>query len=178
MGLAQVYGIITEHEGYIEVDSLVGEGTTFTCYIPARSTAEKPSPPVMPSTIPRGQGETILLVKDDGEVLNTTKAMLVGLGYQVLATGSGQDALTLFDQHHLRIGLVLTDVIMPDMDGVALSQALVQRNPTLNIVALTGYPLETSRQADTWQTKGIVDWLQKPVTLEQLGHTVRQFLHP
>ena len=74
------------------------------------------------------------------------------------------------------IGLVLTDITMPDMDGIDLSKRLIQKNPNLKIIALTGYPLEADRQANRWQDGGIMDWLQKPVTLEQLGRTISRFL--
>ena len=116
------------------------------------------------------------MVEDDVEVLNTTKAMLVGLGYQVLTAPNGQNALELYEQHQQEVGLVLTDVTMPGMDGIALSQALYQRNPTLKIITLTGYPLESSREPNIWRAQGIAEWLQKPVTLEQLGQTVNRLL--
>jgi CheY-like chemotaxis protein len=104
-------------------------------------------------------------VEDDAAVLETTKAMLMRLGYQVLTATNGQNALELYEQYQAEIGLVLTDITMPDMDGTALSQILYQKTPTIKIIALTGYPLETSREASIWQAQGISDWLQKPVTL-------------
>jgi len=176
LGLAQVYGIITDHGGYINVDSRAGEGTIFRLYLSVRPTGTGPLPLPAPSAIPQGHGETILVVEDDAAVLDTTKAMLMRLRYQVLTATNGQNALELYEQYQAEIGLVLTDITMPDMDGTALSQILHKKNPNLKIIALTGYPLETSREASVWQAQGISDWLQKPVTLEQLGQTVKRLL--
>lgn len=175
LGLAQVYGIIKQHDGHITVESQPGLGTTFTLYFPALPTLAQPSFPRMPVEVPHGQGEVILLVEDDAVVLEVTESMLQTLGYQVLIATNGREALEVFDRHQDEIALVLTDVTMPELGGIALAQALQERSSTIKIVALTGYPLEI--EAEHSLTKGIVDWLQKPLNLKQLAKIVNRSLN-
>jgi GAF domain-containing protein len=176
LGLAQVYGIITQHEGYINVESTMGQGATFTIYMPYIPAPKVESRPPAPLQTPRGQGQVILIVEDNSAVLEISKAMLEHLGYRVLPAANGAGALQIYYQHKKEIGLVLTDITMPDISGIELSQVLHQENPHLKIVALTGYPLDNDQNTKNWQTHGIVDWLQKPITLEQLAQTVSRHL--
>jgi CheY-like chemotaxis protein len=124
--------------------------------------------------IPRGHGEVILLVEDDITVLEVTKSILERLDYQVLTAPNGREALEMYDRRQDEIALVLTDVTMPDIGGMALAQALHKRNPAIKVVALTGYPLES--EAKDLLNQGIVDWLQKPLNLKQLAQVVNRFL--
>ena len=176
LGLAQVYGIITEHNGFVDVVSQTNKGTTFSLYFPALPPLSGTSERAIPIKTPHGDGEVILLVEDAPSVLKATESMLEYLGYQVLTAANGRSALQTYEQHQSKIGLVLTDITMPDMDGLALSQTLHKRNPALKVVAITGYPLDTTREANEWRAQGIVDWLQKPLTLERLGSTLYRLL--
>jgi CheY-like chemotaxis protein len=176
LGLAQVYGIVTEHNGCVDVVSKTNRGTTFSLFFPVSPSMVKVASQPVPASTLRGHGEVILLVEDAPSVLKATKTMLEYLGYQVLTASNGRTALQMYEQHQSKIGLVLTDITMPDMDGLALSQTLHKRNPTLKVVAITGYPLDTTREAKEWQAQGIVDWLQKPLTLERLGSTLYRLL--
>jgi CheY-like chemotaxis protein len=176
LGLAQVYGIITQHEGFIDVKTQIEQGTTFTLYLPAsassmRGLAQWPEPEAI-----HGHGEVILVVEDDIAVLEVTQAMLEHLGYKVVTATNGRQALEVYDQHRESIALVLTDVTMPEMGGVALSQTLQSKHPTVKVVALTGYPLE--RESKDLLAQGIVDWLQKPLDRRQLGQTISRLLKP
>jgi CheY-like chemotaxis protein len=103
--------------------------------------------------------------------------MLQFLGYKVLTATNGRHALEIFEKHQAEIGLVLTDITMPDMGGIPLSKALHQQDSALRVVALTGYPLDNNREAKSWLAEGIVDWLQKPLSLETLAQTVRRWLN-
>ncbi len=175
LGLAQVYGIVKQHGGDIDVESRPGQGTTFTLYLPVSSpSGKRPHQPIEEGALPHGYGELILLVEDDSATLNVIKAMLEHLGYQILTAGNGRHALEVYDDYRGEIALVLTDVTMPEMGGVALSRTLQERDPAIKVVAMTGYPLEI--EAKGLLSQGVMEWLQKPLNLEKLAWTVRQVL--
>jgi len=145
LGLAQVYGIVKQHEGCIEVHSQSGQGTSFAIYLPAAMTTKKEEPsPAEP--LPRGDGETILLVEDEAAVLEVGKIMLEKLGYRVVAVDNAKAALTKCESQNDRIALVLTDMVMPGMDGFALCQALKAQWPQIRVVIMSGYPLGENAQ--------------------------------
>jgi len=166
LGLAQVYGLVGQHGGFIDVASEVGEGTTFTIYLPALEEEKAAGPAAAEVEFAGGQGETILLVEDEPTVLEVSKAMLERLGYRVRTATSGEEALQVYDQHQDEIALVLTDMVMPRMDGIALFKALQVRNPGVKVVMMSGYPLGEKTQEIRFA--GILDWLQKPVEMAQL----------
>jgi CheY-like chemotaxis protein len=155
---------------------MVERGSTFTIYMPYVPLQKEDPHPAAPQQTPRGQGQVILIVEDNSSVLEISKAMLEHPGYRVLPAANGAGALQAYYQHKKEIGLVLTDITMPDMSGIELSQALHQENPHLKIIALTGYPLDNDQNAKNWHAHGIIDWLQKPITLEQLAQTVSRLL--
>ena len=119
-------------------------------------------------------GETILLVEDEPLVLKITEAMLKRLGYQVRAVNNGHEALAIYTGHQENIALVLTDLTMPDLGGVALARALWERNPAVKVIALTGYPL--GHETIDLSTPGIVEWAQKPLSMERLDKILNQWL--
>jgi len=173
LGLAQVYGIVKQHEGCVEVHSQPGEGTSFVIYLPAAvgNKQEKPTPS---EPLPLGDSETILLVEDESAVLEVGKMMLEKLGYRVLAVDNAKTALTKCETHRDKIALVLTDMVMPEMDGFALCQALKAQWPQIRVVIMSGYPLgEKTEQMPA----GIAGWLQKPLTLADLARTIKQALY-
>jgi CheY-like chemotaxis protein len=174
LGLAQVYGIVTQHEGYIDVKTQVGQGTTFTFYLPAILSSSKILASTTEAETLQGHGEVILLVEDDTDVLEVTQAMLEHLGYRVVTATNGRHALEIYDQYQAEIALVLTDVTMPEMGGIVLAQTLQAKYPAIRVIALTGYPLET--ESKDLLAQGIVDWLQKPLNRRQLGQTISRSL--
>ncbi len=174
LGLAQVYGIIKQHYGEISVNSRVGQGTTFTLYLPALILPKELLQKSKQVKSPLGHRETILVVEDELVVLRVAQAMLKYLGYRVLTATNGHEALEIYGQQLENIALVLTDMVMPGMGGIELAQALQSRTPAIKIVAITGYPLEM--EAKELLATGIVDWLQKPLKLEQLAQTVNRSL--
>jgi two-component system cell cycle sensor histidine kinase/response regulator CckA len=172
LGLSQVYGIVRQHDGFIDVETKVGEGTTFTIYLPALSlqlgvASDGRSPGEEPA---RGQGETVLLVEDEPWVLAACKAMLEQLGYRVLAASDSTQALYLYRQHKEQVALVLTDMVMPGMDGQELFQALRDEDPEIKVALMTGYPLE--EQDETLLEERAVTWVQKPLDVNQLAQVV------
>jgi DNA-binding NtrC family response regulator len=175
LGLSQVHGIVTQHGGYVDVITQVGLGTTFKIYLPALPLTILDTAVFHDQTVIQGQGETILLVEDDEHVQGALISSLESLNYCVLSAVNGRDALTLYQQRQTEIDLVLTDLVMPELGGKELLQALHKQNPALKAILLTGYPL--SDQAEELRLLGAVAWCQKPVNLEKLSQIVAQSLH-
>lgn len=127
--------------------------------------------------LPYGHGEVLLLVEDDLNVLEVLKTILMRLGYQILMAANGWAALEMYGQYRDKIALVLTDVRMPELDGLTLAQILHEQNPAIRVILLTGYPLDLDPEAEDLLAQGIVaGWLEKPVGLEQLAQIVNQAL--
>jgi PAS domain S-box-containing protein len=174
LGLAQVYGIVKQHNGYLTVRSQLGEGTTFTLYLPALEMLAEATGEAAPEEYPQGQGETVLLVEDDPSVLEALQLALDYLQYRVLTASNGQEALQIVEQHSDAIALILTDLVMPDIDGVALFHALRQQNPCAKVIILTGYPLGDG--VNPLLRQGVIACLHKPPDLLLLAQTVRRAL--
>jgi signal transduction histidine kinase/ActR/RegA family two-component response regulator len=174
LGLAQVYGIVKQHEGYISAESRDGEGTTFAIYLPTLATRTTIPPAEDPEDMPRGHGETVLLVEDEPAVLEVGTAILEELGYQVLTATNGHRALEVYAAHQDEIALVLMDMVMPEMGGVQLFHALRELYPAVKAVMTTGYPLEEEGKQLLGQ--GILAWLQKPMKPAQLAQIVSRAL--
>jgi CheY-like chemotaxis protein len=174
LGLAQVYGIVRQHDGYINAVSTRGEGTTFTLYLPALDVSGRETRAQETSALPTGEGETILLVEDDPELRAAIAAVLGALNYRVLEAANGREALEVFEQHVGEIALVLSDLVMPEMGGEALLHALRQQDPAVRMVVLTGHPLKDGGKG--LKAAGVVDWLSKPVDLGSLAQIVARVL--
>jgi two-component system cell cycle sensor histidine kinase/response regulator CckA len=178
LGLAQVHGIVGQHGGRIDVESQVGKGTTFTIYLPALP-ASPPKPFGVPalgelSSLPTGKGETILVVEDNAVVRKALVDSLELLNYQVWEAMNGQEALTMLEQHSDDIDLLLSDVVMPGMGGMALLHALKEQGLTVRVVMMTGHSLE--KELDKLRAHGMIDWLPKPPELEELAEVVARAL--
>jgi two-component system, cell cycle sensor histidine kinase and response regulator CckA len=174
LGLAQAYGLIKQHGGEIGVSSQVGQGTTFTVYLPAFSTTAPKPPEVITQRLPQGHGELILLVEDDPLVLAVYQMTLKQLGYGVVTAQNGQQALAIYREQGLDIDLVLTDITLPGMSGASLVQTLRQQNPEIKVVAMTGYPMEPKAREGLLQD--FATWMQKPVGIEQLAQIINRVL--
>jgi len=174
LGLAQVYGIVRQHDGFIDVESKVGEGTRFIIYLPVLGEDVKEIEEEEPEELPRGCGETILVVEDEPSVLFVVKEMLENLGHRVLSAGSGQEALKVYKQHGEEIALVLTDLVMPGMGGMELYHMLKKLNPEVKVVVMTGYSSE--KDIKEFLSQGITAWVQKPLEIAKLARLVKENL--
>jgi PAS domain S-box-containing protein len=174
LGLSTVYGIAKQSNGYIQVESRVGAGTTFTLFLPrAAGSADAPasSPPVAESL--RGT-ETILVVEDETFVRSLIRRTLEPRGYSVLDAGSAQEALAIEKAYEGTIHLLLTDIIMPDMNGPTLASAVQVRRPDVRVLYMSGFADHTA--VDLSQVSASGAFLQKPFAAEALAAKVRQKL--
>jgi len=174
LGLAQVYGIVMQHEGFIDVQSEVDQGTTFRVYLPRLVSDDADEEATEDrKEIPRGT-ETLLLVEDEDLVLNVGREILMSLGYTVLPATSGEEALGIYRARGDEIGLVVMDMVMPGMDGEQTYRALAEINPEVRVVLISGYSLPSSIE-ELWSS-GIRDFVQKPFRYPVLARAVRNAL--
>lgn len=171
LGLATVYGIVKQNNGFINVDSEPGLGTTFKIYLPRiTEEADLNDPAEKDPPFPRGT-ETILLVEDDEAILETERRMLELFGYQVLATCTPAEAVHLAETHAETITLLITDVIMPEMNGRELAEKLTARYPNLKYMFMSGYTGDVI--ANHGIIEGDINFIQKPFSLRGLAVKVR-----
>jgi len=169
LGLSTVLGIIRSHGGFITVESEEGRGTTFKSFLP-REMKQAASDRLIDMEIPKGDGETILVVDDELFITNVTSIVLARNGYKVLTAANGIDALALYEAHADEIKVILTDVMMPGMDGVSLSRALKEIDHEVKIVACTGYAAET--REEELRALGVNVILTKPYDAKKLVASV------
>lgn len=174
LGLSTVYSIVRSHGGFATVYSELGHGTTFAIYLPAADDdALVHEGAATGDEAVRGNGETILVVDDEPFILETAHDILDSHGYAVLTAANGREALDLWRLHRDEIALVLTDVMMPEMDGIALIQALRAEAPFLPILAASGMMGE---KADQVMAAGADRFLSKPFTVDRMTATLRELL--
>ena len=176
LGLATVYGIVKQHEGWIEVSSEVGQGSTFNVFFPASSEPVKAPPPEPSLAAPvRGGHETILVVEDEPVLRDMAHLILQDCGYHVLEAGSGAEALQVWERNSGSIDLVLSDVVMPGgMSGRELAERLLASRPQLRIIFTSGYNVEETN-TDFFRRDGAA-FLPKPYTRGDLAKAVRECL--
>ena len=166
LGLSTAIGIVRSHGGFITLESEEGKGSTFKVFLPRELKGEEAPTPEGSLATQIGEGSTILVVDDEVLIVIATSMMLKKSGYNVLTSADGTEALALYKANATRIDLVLTDVMMPRMDGVELARALKKINPEVKIIASTGQASEIL-QADL-QALGVHLILRKPYDIKQL----------
>jgi len=177
LGLSTVYGIVKQTDGFIFADSEVGKGTSFVIYLPVHHAAEAPEPAVPVRVEPAGETwgtGTILLVEDEAMVRAVAERALTRQGYQVLTATNGEEALELLDEG-AEIDLLISDVVMPTMDGPTLVRAARAKFPELKILFMSGYAEEQLRKSIDIDR---VSFLPKPFSVQQLGQAARDALLP
>jgi PAS domain S-box-containing protein len=174
LGLATVYGIVKQNQGYIDVVSEPGRGACFRIYLPRHhGAAEKEVETSEPSLL-RGSGETILVVEDDASLLGLTQVVLSQAEYHVLAAANPMEAMEMFRQHEKEIDLLLADVVLPKMSGVELATEIKKIRPNIKTLFMSGYA--KTAELNHEPRKNAVPFLDKPFTPDRLTRTVREAL--
>jgi CheY-like chemotaxis protein len=175
LGLSTVFGIVKRAAGWIDVDSKVGVGTTFYVYLPrVDETTAAESSSFASAPVPRARGERVLLVEDNDSVRAVSFALLSHLGYRAHAFASGADALQFLEQETNDVSLLVTDVVMPGMNGRELVQRVKQMRPALKILYTSGFAEQVLRETQDFEQD--VAFLSKPYSLTAFGHKLREVL--
>ncbi len=174
LGLSMVYGIVKQNDGFVNVYSEPGKGTTFRIYLPRHRGMVSDMPPEKARRIPKAQGETVLIVEDETAILELGQTMLERLGYKVLTAGTPGEAMELAGAHPYAVDLLITDVVMPEMNGRHLAAGIADRFPQIKILFMSGYT------ANVIAHHGVLDegvnFLQKPFSIHELAVKTRQAL--
>jgi len=174
-GLAAVYGTVTQSGGLVHVESKVGEGTSFSIFLPvtsAQTEVEEASPG--PARADKGGGESILIVEDEDRVRRLLSKTLSGLGYRVMETGRPVDAVTMSRSYEGTIHLLLTDMVMPEMSGRKLAARIRQDRPDVRVLFMSGYPADDQQGAEPLDVGN--NFIAKPMTPHELVRMVRKVL--
>ena len=175
LGLATVLGIVKNHGGFVQVQTEVGKGTCFLIYLPAlEGSASQKLPDTEQRVAPSGNGELILAVDDEVSVLSMTKETLETFGYRVLTAKDGTEAVATYSANRKEIKGVLTDMLMPFMDGPATIRVLKKMDPNIKIIAASGL-MDSDKVKDATGMDNIA-FLMKPFTAEKLLHAVHKAL--
>ena len=177
LGLATVYGIVKRHNGWLEVLTRVGQGSTFKVFLPAAVGRSEVKPAALTHRPMEGAGETILLVEDDFAVRVVVRRMLEAFNYKVLEASTGPAALELWQRHRNEVSLMITDIIMPDgMNGRDLAEKLWAELPALKVIFMSGYSAEIlGKDTEFFQRTGSL-FIHKPCSAEKLIETVGRML--
>ena len=177
LGLASVYGIIKNHNGYIDVESEVGNGTTFRIFLPSSGKVredEEDGGMEGRRTGAWGRSGTVLLVDDEQVILNVGKEFLEVLGFDVLAAGSGKEALEVYQARKDEIDIVLLDMIMPEMGGGEVYDHLKEIDPGVKVLLSSGYSIDGA--ASEIMSRGCNDFIQKPFDINELARKIEGIL--
>jgi two-component system cell cycle sensor histidine kinase/response regulator CckA len=175
LGLSTVRGVVASHNGFVSLKSQPGCGTTFRVYLPA---AEEPvRAPVAPAARPglkQGDGELILVVDDEPQIREMTSAMLSRNGYRVITAGDGTAAVALFAARRSEISLLVTDLVIPHMDGASLARVVQNMNPQVKVLAMSGLS-SAGRSGNLRQFNG--PFIYKPFKVQALLEEIHNLLH-
>jgi PAS domain S-box-containing protein len=174
LGLSTALSIVKSHGGFINVYSELHKGSQFALYLPALNAPDTVESGALQTDLPLGKGELILVVDDEESIREITRGTLETFGYTVITAGDGTEALALYADKRNEIAVVLTDMVMPFMDGPATIRALQRMNPRVRIIAASG--LGTGQRVGEGALEGVSVFLNKPYTAEKLLKTLAQVL--
>jgi CheY-like chemotaxis protein len=176
LGLSTVHGIVKGHGGLLKVISAPGQGTTFRIYLPAAPDQQAVADAAALAAPPAGHGELVLVVDDEPAITHTARTVLEAHGYRVLLAEDATEALVLFTERAQEVAVVLTDVMMPVMNGVLFLRTLRKLKAGIPVIASTG--LCDQAQLSSMKALGIETVLHKPYSSNTLLRTLHSVLHP
>jgi CheY-like chemotaxis protein len=172
LGLSTVYGIVKQNNGFIDVESEPGRGSAFRIYLPRHGEEVEEKVEAVQTEIPRGRGETILVVEDETSVLHLAERILERLGYAVLTSANPKEAIAMVREHDGEIHLLITDVVLPDISGKDLAGEISKIRPGIRTLYMSGYT------ASVIAHHGVLDegvqFIGKPFTPDSLRRKVRE----
>jgi len=174
LGLPTVLGIVESHGGFLHVESEVGRGTTFKVYFPAASTEKEESHETEFTTLPRGNGEIIIIVDDEPAIRDIASRILASHGYRTLTACEGNEAIALFEKNSDKVKAIISDLMMPHMDGPTTIRAMRKIKPDIKTIMITG--LSEDARVSEAKAAGCDMVLSKPFTAEQLLVALKQLL--
>jgi CheY-like chemotaxis protein len=175
LGLSTVIGIVKSHGGFVQIYSVPGQGSTFAVYLPADGASDSPeSLPSIPGTTFRGHGETILVVDDEANVCQAVQAVLTSLDFKVVVAANGSEALVQAKEKRAELRAVITDLHMPDMDGLTFARVLRSVLPEVGVIVASGRIEERERKQ--FNALGIAVLLDKPFTQKKLEKALKVIL--
>jgi CheY-like chemotaxis protein len=175
LGLAMVFGIIKQHQGWVTCQSEVGEGTRFDIYLPRYCPARQNRPGSVVTRSPCHGNETILLADDESMIRNLGRTILQSYGYRVLLAADGAEAVNVYQKHREQIDLVILDLTMPRLSGRDALRQLLQIDPAVHVLIATGHSID--EDLATEKNDGILGFISKPYRPEELARTVRNTLN-
>lgn len=176
LGLSSVYGIVRQYQGRILVESELGKGSTFTLYFPGFQKPAQVQEDHPEEALPMQGTETLLIVEDQEEIRGVLRELLQGQGYRVMEAQNGSEALIFFSGHAGQIDLVITDMVMPSLNGTGLAKALRNIKPDVKIMFMSGYPDRETEAIDPGNAG--TAYLQKPFRSDLLFKRIKAVLHP
>jgi CheY-like chemotaxis protein len=176
LGLSTSQAIVKSHGGFILVSSDLGRGSVFKVFLPAHFDTLQSSPDTTQTDLPRGHGETIMVVDDEPSIRTVTRQTLESFGYNVILAADGVEAIAIYAQKQTGIAAVIADMMMPIMDGPAMIEVLAKINPLVKIVAASG--MSGQRQTAKLPHPQIKHFLPKPYTTEAILRTLAEVLAP
>jgi PAS domain S-box-containing protein len=174
LGLSTSLAIVKSHGGFFQVESERSQGSCFSVFLPALQSAHPIAAEARSDDLPRGNGQTVLVVDDEATIREITQQTLLAFGYHALLAADGAEAVTLYAQHRNSVSIVLTDMMMPVMDGPATIKVLKNMNPELKIIAASG--ISTSDAISKATTLGVRHFVAKPYTAESLLRVLKESL--
>ena len=175
LGLATVYGIVKQNNGFINVYSEPGHGTTFRLYFPQHKSEVKKNSKISIDQPSQGEGQKILVVEDDAALRIVSEKMLSQNNYHVISVSSPLEALQVVEEHNGDIDLLLTDIVMPEMNGKQLADAIHEKHPGIKVIYMSGYTSNVISHHGVLEEG--VNFLQKPITLSELTDKVDEVLN-
>ena len=173
LGLSVVHGILQAHEGVITVESEVGRGTTFALYFPGQ-TKDATVAEDGARKAPSGHGQKILLLDDEPSLTAVMQTLLTRLNYQVTTSNSASHALALCRENPARFDLVITDLTMPEVNGLEVARQIRGIRPDMPIILTSGFSVELS--GENLMAAGVSELLKKPIGMNQLAQAIQKVL--